>query len=85
MSKVLFVGDLHLWLNYQTPSSRKDIYPQTVIQKIENLAKFANENGIDETILLGDVFHQRYQPFSFIMKVYSAFKQFNKIPYTIIG
>ena len=83
MSKIMFVGDLHL--NYQTPSSRKDVYPQTMLEKVKAVAKLAEENEVDDVILLGDVFHQRYQPYSYMMKCFMAFKEFKKPPYSIIG
>lgn len=83
MSKILFIGDPHL--NYQTPQSRKDVYPQTMLEKIKTVAKIANDNNVDATIFLGDMFHQRYQPYSYMMKCFLAFKEFNKTPYSIIG
>lgn len=72
-------------LNYQTPSSRKDVYPQTMLEKIKEIAKIANEQDIDDVIFLGDMFHQRYQPYSYMMKCFLAFKEFKKPPYSIIG
>ena len=83
MSKILFIGDPHL--NYQTPSSRKDVYPQTMLEKIKAIAKIANESDIDDVVFLGDMFHQRYQPYSYMMKCFMAFKEFKKPPYSIIG
>lgn len=83
MSKIMFVGDLHL--NYQTPSSRKDVYPQTILEKVKAVAKLAKENAVDDVVLLGDVFHQRYQPYSYMMKCFLAFREFEKPPYSIIG
>ena len=72
-------------LNYQTPSSRKDIYPQTILEKIKAVANIANTQDIDVTIFLGDMFHQRYQPYSYMMKCFLAFKEFNEPPYSLIG
>ena len=83
MSKILFVGDLHL--NYQTPSSRKDVYANTILEKVKTIAKYANENDIKDVIFLGDVFHQKYQPYHYMVKCYLAFREFNTTPYTIIG
>lgn len=83
MSKILFIGDPHL--NYQTPSSRKDVYPQTILEKIKTVANIANENNVDDVIFLGDMFHQRYQPYSYMMKCFLAFREFKKPPYSIIG
>lgn len=79
----MFVGDPHL--NYQTPSSRKDVYPQTMLEKIKAVAKLSKELKCDEVIFLGDMFHQRYQPYSYMMKCYVAFREFEKPPYSIIG
>lgn len=83
MARILFAGDPHL--NYQTPQSRKDVYPQTILEKIKAIANIANTQNIDATIFLGDMFHQRYQPYSYMMKCFLAFKEFNKAPYSIIG
>ena len=83
MSKILFIGDPHL--NYQTPQSRKDVYPQTMLEKIKAVANIANTQDIDDVIFLGDMFHQRYQPYSYMMKCFMAFKEFKKAPYSIIG
>lgn len=83
MSKILFIGDPHL--NYQTPQSRKDVYPQTMLEKIKTIANIANTQGIDDVVFLGDMFHQRYQPYSYMMKCFMAFKEFKKAPYSIIG
>lgn len=83
MSKILFLGDPHL--NYQTPQSRKDVYPQTMLEKIKTIANIANTQDIDDVIFLGDMFHQRYQPYSYMMKCFMAFKEFKKPPYSIIG
>jgi len=83
MSKILFIGDPHL--NYQTPQSRKDVYPQTMLEKIKTIANVANDNNVDDVVFLGDMFHQRYQPYSYMMKCFMAFKEFKKPPYSIIG
>lgn len=72
-------------LNYQTPQSRKDVYPQTMLEKIKTIAHIANEQNIDDVVFLGDMFHQRYQPYSYMMKCFMAFKEFKKPPYSIIG
>lgn len=83
MSKILFIGDLHL--NYQTPQSRKDVYPQTMLEKIKAIGDIATKYSVDDIIMLGDVFHQRYQPYSYMMKCFMAFKQLPMVPYTIVG
>lgn len=72
-------------LNYQTPQSRKDVYPQTMLEKIKAVANIANTQDIDDVVFLGDMFHQRYQPYSYMMKCFMAFKEFKKAPYSIIG
>ena len=83
MAKIMFVGDPHM--NYQTPQSRKDVYPQTMLDKIKTVAKVSEELQCDEVVFLGDMFHQRYQPYSYMMKCFMAFKAFKKPPYSIIG
>ena len=83
MAKIMFVGDPHM--NYQTPQSRKDVYPQTMLDKIRAVAKLSEELQCDDVVFLGDMFHQRYQPYSYMMKCFMAFKSFKKAPYSIIG
>lgn len=56
-----------------------------MLDKIKTIAHIANEQDIDDVIFLGDMFHQRYQPYSYMMKCYMAFKEFKKAPYSIIG
>ena len=83
MAKILFVGDVHL--SDRTPQSRKDNYPQTILEKIVAIAKLAEEKNIDDVVFLGDMFNQRYQTYSYMMRCYKAFSAFKKPPYTIIG
>ena len=56
-----------------------------MLEKIRTIAKMSEEYECDEVIFLGDMFHQRYQPYSYMMKCYMAFKEFKKPPYSIIG
>lgn len=83
MAKIMFVGDVHLL--DRTPSSRKDNYSQTMLDKIAELVKMQNELQIDDVVFLGDVFHQRYQTYAYMMRCYKAFSEFKKPPYTIVG
>lgn len=79
----MFVGDLHL--NSATPVSRKDDYAEAMLDKVENLAKFANENEVDFVVLGGDVFHTKSQPDGFLVFVTLAFRKFKMPVYTIVG
>ena len=56
-----------------------------MLEKIKAVAKLSEELGCDEVVFLGDMFHQRYQPYSYMMKCFLAFKEFKKAPYSLIG
>lgn len=82
MSKIYFVPDVHL--QEQSPRSRKDSYPSTVLDKLEYIADLANSN--DATVIfLGDLFNAVNMPMNYFYRVCDTFKKFNKVPYTIVG
>ena len=56
-----------------------------MLEKIKAVAKLSEELECDEVVFLGDMFHQRYQPYSYMMKCFLAFKEFKKAPYSLIG
>lgn len=79
----MFVGDPHL--SSATPVSRKDEYQNSMLKKIVDLARFADENQVDFVIIGGDVFHIKTQPDGFMVAVTLALKTFKVPVYTIIG
>ena len=83
MSKILFVGDVHL--TDSTPVSRKDAYPKTVLDKIQSLAGIVSANNIDCIIYEGDVFNTCTLSLSYLLKCMTAFKTIKVPQYFIIG
>lgn len=82
MSKIYFVPDVHL--QEQSPRSRKDSYPSTVLEKLDYIIDLANSN--DATVIfLGDLFNAVNMPMNYFYRVCDTFKKFNKVPYTIVG
>ena len=53
MSKIYFVPDVHL--QEQSPRSRKDSYPTTVLEKMQSVVDIVNENN-GMCVFLGDIF-----------------------------
>lgn len=56
MSKVIFICDPHI--SDITPSSRRDDYPQAILNKFNELKKICEEQSIDYLVMEGDVFHR---------------------------
>lgn len=56
MSKIIFLCDPHI--SDVTPSSRRDDYPQAILNKFNEVKKICEEQAIDYVILEGDVFHR---------------------------
>ena len=82
MSKIYFIPDVHL--QEQSPRSRKDSYPTTVLEKLDYIAELANSNNAT-TIFLGDLFNATNMPMNYFYRVVDVFKKFNKVPLTIAG
>ena len=82
MSKILFIPDVHLC--EQSPRSRKDSYPTTVLEKLEYIINYANENDA-KVFFLGDIFSAVNMPMNYFYRVVDIFKKFNNVPYTIVG
>ena len=82
MSKIIFVPDVHL--QEQSPRSRKDSYPTTIIEKLDSIVEIANNrNAI--VIFLGDLFNAVNMPMIYFYRVVDTFKKFDKVPYIIAG
>ena len=82
MSKIYFIPDVHL--QEQSPRSRKDSYPTTVLEKLEYIVEQANSNNAI-TIFLGDLFNAVNMPMNYFYRVVDVFKKFKNKPYTIVG
>lgn len=65
MSYIWFIGDAHLWHN--TPSSRKDDYPESILRKLESLLLQIEPNDI--CIFSGDFFHTPHVADWYLSKV----------------
>lgn len=82
MSKIYFIPDVHL--QEQSPRSRKDSYPTTVLEKMESIVDIVNKNdGI--CIFLGDIFNAVNLPMNYMYRVIDVFKKFKNKPYAIAG
>ena len=82
MSKIYFIPDVHL--QEQSPRSRKDSYPTTILEKLEYIVNYVNEND-GTCIFLGDLFNAVNMPMIYFYRVVDVFKKFKKTPYTIVG
>lgn len=82
MSKIYFIPDVHL--QEQSPRSRKDAYPTTVLEKLDFIVNKANEEKAT-TIFLGDLFNAVNMPMIYFYRIVDVFKKFNKTPYIIAG
>ena len=71
-------------LQEQSPRSRKDSYPTTVLEKLEYIVEQANSNNAI-TIFLGDLFNAVNMPMNYFYRVVDVFKKFNKVPLIIAG
>lgn len=86
MSKILFVGDVHL--SPRTPQSRRDDYPQTLLNKLDSLLQLSKDNSVSDIFFLGDMFNSKHMTLSYFTKCFQKLKQFtddNINLYTVIG
>ena len=82
MSKIYFVPDVHL--QEQSPRSRKDSYPTTILEKLDYIVDYVNKNN-GTCIFLGDLFNAVNMPMNYFYRVVDIFKKFNKVPMIIVG
>lgn len=68
---IMFVGDVHL--SPRTPISRKDDYPQTMLNKLSKLYNVAKENKVNDIIFLGDIFNTRHMTLNYFIKCFKVF------------
>ena len=86
MSKIIFVGDVHL--KGSSPISRKDAYPEVILNKIRFLWDFATTIDCSTIIFLGDIFDTVNTSLQYFSHCLSLFKDMSRKGidlYTIVG
>lgn len=84
MSKVIFICDPHI--SDVTPSSRRDDYPQAILNKFNELKRVCEEQSIDYVVMEGDVFHRPSGlPLRWLNLFVDCFKAFPCPLYSIVG
>lgn len=86
MSKIMFIGDIHL--SPRTPISRKDNYPQTLLNKLNEIKQLAQKQNIKDLVYLGDLFNTRHMTLAYFIKCFQMFKDIDNlgiIQHLIIG
>lgn len=82
MSKIWFCGDAHLW--HRTPSSRKDDYPQTMLDKLNFVCNQPNPRK-DILIFSGDFFHTPKVPEWYLKATIEVLNRTETPKYIIYG
>jgi len=83
MSSFLFFTDVHA--STRRPSSRRDNYIQTVLDKLDQVNKIGEKYNVDFYICGGDLFHTPDPALSGITFVTKCLKKFKKPIYTAVG
>lgn len=86
MSKIIFVGDVHL--KGSSPISRKDNYPETILNKLQFVWDYANTIDCTTVIFLGDIFdtvNTSLQYFSHCLTIFKKIVCSGIDLYTIVG
>ncbi len=86
MSKIIFVGDVHL--KGSTPISRKDNYSETILNKLQYIWNYANTIDCTTIIFLGDIFdtvNTSLQYFSHCLTLFKKITDSGIDLYTIVG
>ena len=86
MSKVCIVGDTHF--SPKQPMSRKDNYPETLLNKLDNLLELCKSNYITDVIFLGDLINNNQMTMEYFIILFKHFTEFTKYNiklHTIIG
>ena len=83
MAKLYFVGDVHL--QEQSPISRKDSYPTSILNKLQEIGKLVKENNIDAVIFSGDIFSTPAITLKYFKRCVKAFRDIPCPCYSIIG
>ena len=74
MSKVMFVGDCHF--SPRTPVSRKDDYPETLLNKLDSLVRLCMEKEVKDIVFLGDLINNNQMTMEYFIKLYKKFLEF---------
>ena len=77
MSKIMFIGDVHL--SPRTPISRKDDYPQTLLNKLNEIKLLAKKHNIQDLVYLGDLFNTRHMTLAYFIKCFQIFKEIDDL------
>ena len=86
MSKVVFVGDIHL--KGSNPISRKDNYAEVILNRIRFIRDYANSIDCTTIIFLGDIFDTVNTSLQYFSHCLSLFKEISNSGidlYTIVG
>lgn len=86
MSKIVIVGDTHF--SPRTPVSRKDDYPETLLNKLDSLFNVCKDLKATDCIFLGDLINANQMNMEYFIKLYKKFLDFsmNNIRlHTVIG
>lgn len=70
---ILFVGDVHL--NFSSPASRIDDYPETCLEKLNQVLDIAIKYDSGHIVFLGDLWHKNAQSNAYMNKVCSVFRK----------
>lgn len=86
MSKIAIIGDCHF--SPKTPVSRKDDYPETLLNKLDNLFNVCSTLKVSDCIFLGDLINANQMTMEYFIKLYKRLLVFNKENirlHTIVG
>lgn len=86
MSKIIFVGDVHL--KGSSPISRKDNYTEVILNKLKFIKEYAFSIDCTTVIFLGDIFdtvNTSLQYFSHCLTLFKEFINSGIDLYTIVG
>lgn len=81
--RILCFIDPHL--SSARPSSRKDDYGKTMIDKLKRIQEVCEPMAIDLVVVAGDIFHRKREPIPYLVAVMSAFKDFRVPIYVVVG
>lgn len=81
--KILVIVDPHL--SSQCPSSRRDDYPATMLDKMEQVREIARKRKIDLVLVAGDLLHNKTVSMAYLVVLARILKSFSCPVYTTIG
>ena len=71
MSKVCIVGDCHF--DSHLKASRKDNYPETLLNKLDSLLELCKNNVVTDVIFLGDLIESNRIDLPYLITLYNDF------------